>query len=122
MSGTVSYGQTIFNRIRSGLKLVRKPVQNLNNNNVKKCVNSFLPNRVMNYWNVLLNYVKTSSDVISFTTNFELYKTENMNKIDRGNFWKVSDEVLNRIDNKAAQTAFLLENLKVTKRKGVNIH
>ena len=122
MSGTVSYGQTIFNRIRSGLKLVRKPVQNLNNNNVKKCVNSFLPNRVMNYWNVLLNYVKTSSDVISFTTNFELYKTENMNKIDRGNFWKVSDEVLNRIDNKAAQTAFLLENLEVTKRKGVNIH
>ena len=51
-----------------------------------------------------------------------------MDKIDRGNFWEVSDEVLNRIEwpnyieNKAAQTAFLLVNPKVAKRKGVNIY
>ena len=127
LSGTVSYGQTVFNRSRSGLKLVRKPVQNFNNS-VKKCVNSFLPNRVVNYWNVLPNYVKTSSDVNGFKINLELYKTENMDKIDRGNFWEVSDEVLNRIErpnyieNKAAQTAFLLVNPKVAKRKGVNIY
>ena len=52
----------------------------------------------MNYWNVLPNYVKTLSDVNGFEINLELYKTENMDKIDRWNFWEVSDDVLNRIE------------------------
>ena len=111
VNGIVSYGQSLFNRSRSGLNLINKSLLNIDSK-IKKCVDSFLPNRVIQYWNLLPNYVKQSADVNSFKANLENYKMENMDTIDTGNFWEISHHVLNKIEcvnyliNRSTQSSY----------------
>ena len=64
-----------------------------------------------------------SADVNSFKENLDIYKQENSNFLDRGNFWEISREVLNKIEgpyyarNKSVQNSYILANPKVAKRK-----
>ena len=54
-----------------------------------KIVDSFLPNRVIKYWNILSIYVKMSKDINYLKTNLECYKKIN-NMTDASIFWQVS--------------------------------
>ena len=90
--------------------------------------NSFLSERVINYWNKLPPYVRTSTSVAEFKINLEDFKMKNIKVKDSGNFWEVSDEVLCKIEgksyvqNKDKQNEFLKRNPYVAKKKGINIY
>ena len=64
LNGLVKYGQNVFNPSRSGLKFVRKSSFNFDKT-IKNTLDSFTPNRIIRYWNILPNYVKTSVDVLT---------------------------------------------------------
>ena len=89
-------------------------------------MNSFLSERVIKYWNKLPNTVKHSSSVLDFKVNLDSFKN-NCKLNDTGNFWEVSDEVINKIEgvsyvrNKEKQISYLKSNPAVAKRKGVNL-
>ena len=125
--GLVNYGSGIFNVSRSGLNLVSKGLK------VSNARKDFFGERVVKYWNVLPNYVKLSLNVDSFKANMELYKqtslsdTYNVGDIGLGNFWEVSDHVLNRIEppssvlGRPAFCEYMMENPWVAKRRGINL-
>ena len=69
----VDYGRGIFNIGRSGGNLLSRPSKS-SNKDVKKLVNDFISERVIQYWNKLPNVVKNSSSVLSFKVNLESFK------------------------------------------------
>ena len=127
LNGLVTYGQNCFNRSRYGLKLING-TSITSDNSINNLLKSFMPNRIIKYWNLLPNNVKMSADVNSFKENLDIYKEDNSNLLDRGNYWEISHEVLNKIEgpnyarNKSVQNFYLLANPKVAKRKGINIY
>ena len=127
LNGLVTYGQNCFNRSRYGLKLING-TSITSDNSINNLLKSFMPNRIIKCWNLLPNNVKMSADVNSFKENLYIYKEDNSNLLDRGNYWEISHEVLNKIEgpnyarNKSVQNFYLLANPKVAKRKGINIY
>ena len=125
--GLVNYGNDIFRISRSGLKLVSKGLK------VSNARKDFFGERVITYWNVLPNYVKLSSDVHSFKVNLQKYKDKslsdmyNVGNVGLGNFWEVSEHVLNRIEppssvvNRPAFCEYMIENPWVARRRGINL-
>ena len=118
----VPYGKSVFNVGRSGSKLVSKPAFN-SEKSVQKCVNDFLSQRVIKYWNLLPSNVRMSKSVNEFKSNLQEYKKRNY-MTDSGNYWEVSDVVLakiegkNYITNKARHNEYLRNKPNVAKRKG----
>ena len=86
---------------------------------VSKLKSSFLPEKLRNYWNNLLDYVKFSVGVPSFKNNLESFKEECLHNCEN-NYWEVSNliikklKVFNRTYNK-----FLIENPFIARRKGI---
>ena len=67
---------------------------NRNNNycsSVSKLKSSFLPEKVRNNWDNLLDYVKFSVGVPSFQNNLESFKEECLHNCEN-NYWEVSQE------------------------------
>jgi len=81
-------------------------------------------------WNKLPIEVKSSSSLNVFKSNLEIFKSKTKALGDScpGNFWQISDEVLNRIEgvnyleNKIRHNSFLKDNPIVAKKKFVNIY
>ena len=84
----------------------------------------------MSYWNKLPIEVKTAPTLNIFKSNLEAFKikTKELGIYSIGNFWDVSDEVLNRIEggnyleNKLRHNSFLKDNPWVAKKKFINIY
>ena len=125
INGLVAYGKDIFCLRRSGLNILNRGSRS-KDKSIRNLKSSFLPERVVNYWNRLPTKVKTSGSVHEFKIKLEYFKTcclvENS-----GNYWEVSSAILDKIeglnylDNKAKHNAYLLENPYVAKRKGINV-
>ena len=122
----VDYGQDIFTLGRSGRNLLSS---GLRVSNFRK---TFFSERVVQYWNVLPNFVKQSTSVDNFKTNLRVFKSQHLNNkhsIDSiGNFWEVSEQILQRIEppssvsSRAAFCEYLHKNPWMAKRKGINIY
>ena len=81
-------------------------------------------------WNKLPSDVKMASSLNMFKSNLELYKnkTRALGISGSGNYWEISDDVLNRIEggsyleNKMRHNEFLKDNPFAAKRKFINLH
>ena len=80
----------------------------------------FFSERVIQYWNVLPNFVKLSklfSSVNAFKANLCVHKSQQLKSehyvSSVGNFWEVSERVLQRIESPSA-VARLAEMLSVS--------
>ena len=124
-----SFTNNVFKFGRSGLNLLSKfcPSSNAKCDTIKR---SCLNERVREYWNKLPNDIKMAPNVNSFKNRLESYKLDCISSANErpGNFWELSDAVLNRIeganyaDNKSSHNEFLKKNPYVTKRKFINMH
>ena len=78
--------------------------------------------RVARYWNKIPDNVKLSSDVKNFKRNLETYKQKCFEM--KGNYWEISDEVFNRINdnNRQSYVDFMTQNRFIAKRNLVNAH
>ena len=127
VNGIVDYGRNMFKKGRSGSKLIVKPSIN-SHRKVREVHDSFLPHRVINFWNKLPGKVRLCSNVEEFKIKSEKFKIDNLHLAETGNFWDVSEVVLNKIegkyylDNKIKQLEYLKLNPGVAFRKGININ
>ena len=124
VNNIVAYGSSVFRISRSGYNLVSKQYDS-NNSKINKLYRSFLPNRVQTYWNKLPTHVKNSTSVEQFKVHLELYKKQSINDIN-GNFWEVSNIVLDKIEgknylkNKELHNRYLMKNPKIAKKLFIN--
>ena len=86
--------------ICSGSKLIVKPSIN-SQRKVREVHDSFLPHRVINFWNKLPGKVRLCSNVEEFKIKLEKFKIDNLHLAETGNFWDVSEVVLNKIERKS---------------------
>ena len=132
ISGISKYGENLFNISRSGLNLVSSNRCNSGKANVQNLQKSFLPERVIFFWNKLPSDVRCSISVHSFKVKLEEFKKSCLSRHDYSNncnyFWSVSDEVLSRIeginymDNKIEHNEYLWFNPRVAKKKFINLY
>ena len=82
--------------------------------------------RVKTFWNRLPKYVKCSKNVDIFKINLEKFKKCSMQEL-RGNYWDVSDTVLEKIEGpsylkgKEKHNEYLRNNPWVARKRGINI-
>ena len=125
VNNVVDYGHDIFTLGRSGRNIVSCGLK------VSSFRKKFFSERVIQYWNVLPNFVKLSSSVNSFKANLSLHKSQQLKSehyvSSVGNFWEVSERVLQRIESPSAVAGrdafceYLNDTPWVAKRKGINI-
>ena len=125
---TVLANSGVFNFSRSGLNLICKPGKS-KSAKINRVRRNFINDRVMLAWNKIPIEVKTAPSLNSFKAQLELFKirTKASGVYGTGNFWEISDEVLNRIEcgnyieNKLKHNSFLKDNPLVAKKKFINI-
>ena len=125
VNNVVDYGHDIFTLGRSGRNIVSCGLK------VSSFRKKFFSERVIQYWNVLPNFVKLSSSVNSFKANLSLHKSQQLKSehyvSSVGNFWEVSERILQRIESPSAVAGrdafceYLNDTPWVAKRKGINI-
>ena len=84
---------------------------------------SFLPNRIADYWNKIPSTVKDALSVDIFKARLERYKTDCMSRgITQDQFWELSDLVFNKIpdSNRDSYELFMLQNPSIAKIKKIN--
>ena len=103
-------------------------INNYVKNDICRLRQSFLPDRIKNYWNKLPAYNKFSGSVTSFKINLDKFKFESVNSSSK-NFWEVSNLIIDKIEGnpnyitrKETFNSYLLDNLFVASRKGINIY
>ena len=68
----------------------------------------FFDNRVIKYWNQLPLRVRNSTSINAFKAGLDLFK---LSKPDSPNgFWKLSEEIFNRISDKSEHVNYSLAN------------
>ena len=114
VNGISDYGKKLFKVSRSGANLVSRP------GDENKLKHAFFPRRVINFWNKLPTYVKFSTSVDSFKNNLSKYKRTNLNA--HGNFWDLSHEIFNRIQetNRIDYVTFVRNNPGFARRRNIN--
>ena len=107
VNGHVDYGHNVFNVS----KLIAKSLKE-GDATIKKFLNSFLPERIRNYWNFLPVHVRNSVSVPILKVNLEDFKRKCV-MVDTGNYWEVSNIVIDKIEgtnynqNEQVQNEFL---------------
>ena len=94
ISNLVEYGPDVFRVSRSGNNIVSNINLNINKSNVRNIRKSFLPERVLPFWNALPISVKNSSSVNDFKINLQVFKIDCISKgvTENHHHWSVSDE------------------------------
>ena len=115
VKGIAQYGNKLFNISRNGYRLV------LGSSTANTKIQDFFSRRVVRYWNKLPEHVISADTVNGFKNNLQRFKDKNLDK--PGNFWELSQEVYNRIDNsdRNSYVDFMLNNSHIAKAKGINI-
>ena len=119
----------VLNFSRSGSNLICKPGKS-KSAKIKCIRRNFINEKVMLSWNKLPSDVKNSQSLDIFKSNLESFKskTRALGNSGCGNYWEISDEVLNRIEagsyleNKIKHNEFLKENPFAAKKKFINLH
>ena len=114
----------VLNFSRSGSNLICKSAK------ITRIRRNFINERVMLSWNKLPSDVKNSQSLNIFKSNLESFKnkTRALGISGYGNYWEISDEVLNRIEagsyleNKIRHNEFLKDNPFVAKKKFMYLH
>ena len=91
---------------------------------------NFINERVMLSWNKLPSDVKNSDSLDIFKRNLEMFKskTRALGISGCGNYWEISDEVLNRIEagnyleNKMRHNEYLKDNPLAARKKFINLN
>ena len=116
LSGIADYGKHFFKLSHNRANLV-----------IPEGINTpskydFISRRVVKFWNKLHVTVKASTTVESFKVNLERYKMKNLDK--PGNYWELSEEIFNRIneDNRQSHVNYMITHSRVAKALGINIH
>jgi hypothetical protein len=115
ISGIAKYGHNLFNLSRRSQKLVSRP------GDQNRFKHSLLSRRVTSYWNRLPLQVRSVATVDSFKNALSKFKTNNYSA--PGQYWELSSEIFNRIDNRnhCQYVTFLENNPQVAKARKVNI-
>ena len=129
-SGLTEYGSNIFCFGRSGMNLVSNSRCNNGSSKVKHLQRSFLPERVIPYWNKLPSGVKNCESVLSFKIQLEEFKKRCLaNSMSNDSyFWEISDIVLSKIEgsnyiiNKVKHNEYLWFNPHVAKKRFINLY
>ena len=129
-SGLTDNGSGMFRVSRSGLNLVSSNRCSRNSTKIKNIQKSFLPERVIPYWNKLPPDVKNSVTVLSFKIKLEGFKKDMNSKSITNDcfFWNVSYEVLARIEgvsyisNKEKHNDYLWFHPYVAKKRFINLY
>ena len=134
VNGLADYDTSMFNLSRSGANLVSSSRCNRGSTKVRNLQRSFLPERVIPYWNKLPSDVKNSDSVATFKVMLEEFKKSTISKSNISSiskdsqFWEVSNEVLskiegsNYIENKAKHNEYLWFNPHVAKKRFINLY
>jgi hypothetical protein len=130
ISGLADYGSGMFGISRSGLNLVSSSRCSKSGTKARNLQRSFLPERVLPFWNKLPSEVKNSETVLSFKVKLEVFKKDTISKsiVNDCHFWNVSTEVLSRIegnnyvDNKIKHNEYLWFNPHVAKKRFINLY
>ncbi|KAL5262942.1 hypothetical protein ACHWQZ_G008372 [Mnemiopsis leidyi] len=128
-SGLTEYGQGLFRMSRSGLNLVSSNRCCKSATKVRNVQSSFLPERVIPFWNKLPSEVKNSTSVLNFKIGLESFKKERIskNEVNVLHYWNVSSEVVGRIEgpnyviNKEKHNEYLLSHPFVAKNRFINL-
>ena len=114
VNGISDYDQKLFKVSRSGANLVSRP------GDEHKLKHAFFPHRVLNFWNKLPTHVKFSTSVDSFKNNLSKYKRTHLYV--HGNFWELSNEIFNRIQetNRIDYVTFVKNNPRFARRRNIN--
>ena len=119
----------VLNFSRSGFNILCKQGK-CKDSYINRVRRNFLNDRVTSIWNKLPTEVKISSSLNVLKSILELFKckTKALGICGTGDFWEISDEVLNRIEgvnyleNKLKHNTYLKDNPIVAKKKLINIH
>ena len=114
--GIADYGNNLLNVSRSGYNLVRTATRG------SRKADSF-PERCINYWNKLPDYLKDADNVDSFKKRLEYYKIDQIIEGRTGNYWELSSEMFQRTEtgNRDSYVQYLMENPGVAARRKINI-
>ena len=115
LNGIAKYGKNLFKLSRSGDKLVSRP------GDQHGLKHSFFPRRVIQYWNKLPSYVKSSKSVDSFKNNLAKFKRDHLR--DSGHYWELSNDIFNRIpeSNRENYIDFVKNNPLFAKKRNINV-
>lgn len=119
LSGKTDYGKQLYRVSRSGMKLIYtgKP---------GRYRDSFLPNRVLSYWNKIPDYVKNADTVTAFKSTLEAFKKNSeKNTAGTGNYWELSEELLDKLslsdESRDDYVEYMKNHPDVARRRGITI-
>ena len=91
INGFVNYGHNMF----ATNTAYRTCNLNVTSHHPLRSVHDFFSNRVIKYWNQLPLPVRNSTSINAFKTGLDLFKVSNPDS--PNGFWKLSEEIFNRI-------------------------
>ena len=104
INGFVNYGHNMFGTTTT----YRTRNLNVTSHHPLRSAHDVLNNRVIKYWNQLPLRVRNSTSINAFKAGLDLFK---LSKPDSPNgFWKLSEEIFNRISDKSEHVNYLLAN------------
>ena len=133
-NGLTEYGKNLFNFSRSGKNLVASNRHHNGSSKVRNLRSSFLPERVISYWNKLPLEVRNCDSVLNFKIKLDEFKNKQLSDSfsnsynDSGYFWEISKDVLSRIEgsnyleNKEKHNEYLWFNPYVAKKRFINLY
>ena len=119
-NGIVDYGKNLFKWSRSGSNIVSRTVCGRKN----ALRQNFFSQRVHKYWNLLPLSVKKAKNINQFKNNLLKFKESNIYVA--GNYWEVSDVLMEKIEpeaylnNKKIFNEYVLSHPNYAKRHGFN--
>ena len=130
VSNLVEYGEDIFNLSRSGSNIVSSVSLKVGNAKIKNLRKTFLPERVLPFWNALPVFVKNSYSVNNFKINLEIFKSDCISKgiMNDHHHWSISNEVIGKIEganyleNKKRHNDYLWFHPYVAKKQFINLN
>ena len=104
INGFVNYGHNMFGTTTA----YRTRNHNVTSHHPLRSAHDVFNNGVIKYWNQLPIRVRNSTSINAFKAGLDLFK---LSKPDSPNgFWKLSEEIFNRISDKSEHVNYLLAN------------
>ena len=114
--GIVDYGSNMINVSRSGYNLILRSCKG-------EMLHSAFPNRIINYWNKIPEFVKDAKTTERFKARLGEFKNRNISL--EGHYWELSEEYLNRVEsnqqNREGYVSYMTENPNVARRRFINV-
>ena len=111
INGFVNYGHNMFGTNTA----YRTRNFNVTSHHLLRSAHDFFNSRVIKYWNQLPLRVRNSTSINTFKASLDLFR---LSKPDSPNgFWKLLEEISNRISDKSEHVEYLLANCDVAMRQ-----